>query len=153
MNSNRIFTFYKSIAILLCLCLKYVQNTKENSLYTYLNQLIMWLAWPPCLQDWHQVNQEENSTIFCSPSELTDTGSPDDVPICIRQMAHLGNGFLQLGHADIYKIRIYKNKFHKFLYIVHFEPKQLFSNIFIEHFIQSNHKIIAHKDQLNCIVY
>ena len=66
-----------------------------------LNQSIKWLAWPPCLHVWHQVNQELNWLSLASLLPGLTSGLwtvvPLAVPIFTRQTAHLGRGFLQLG--------------------------------------------------------
>ena len=84
---------------------------------TDLNQCIMCAACPPCRQDWHHVNQLEKSAnlsepvpestaepgVELRPPILIRLWAPAAVPMFMRQMAHLGRGFLQLGHEDICK--------------------------------------------------
>lgn len=61
-----------------------------------MNHLDICSACPPCLQLWHQENQFPNATICDESASLVVV-----VPIYIKQIAHLGKGFLQFGQQDI----------------------------------------------------
>jgi hypothetical protein len=77
----------------------------------YLNQWVMWAACPPCRQDWHHVNQDENSAILLLADAerplllvLLLSWSPEGVPIWTRHIAQRGKGFRHCGHDDICNI-------------------------------------------------
>jgi hypothetical protein len=92
-------------------CFNWIVKIITNS---YLNQWVMWAACPPCRQDWHHVNQDENSAILLldAPERplllvLLLFCSPEGVPIWTRQMAQRGKGLRHCGHDDICKILFY----------------------------------------------
>lgn len=75
-----------------------------------LNHSTIWLEWPPCRQDWHQVNQLLNGFTLRMFSGFSAFGSrfacfcerDEGVPMWTRQRAHLGRGLRQPGHAIIF---------------------------------------------------
>lgn len=76
----------------------------------YLNQSLIWLEWPPWLQEGHHENQYEKLLTLCPGTTyelLDDNCLLEDfligtlalaVPKCARHRAHRGNGLWQLGH-------------------------------------------------------
>lgn len=115
-----IYMYMRLLDILNVACLNKTINYLKEKIYEleeinmydlkicYRNQCVIWSAWPPCLHVWHHVNQLLNSVNLLSHSSLLLTldvviCNPLTVPICIKHIAHRGNGFLQFGHEDIYK--------------------------------------------------